>query len=156
LWYARERFGDTTVRVVYKTAAGRGNSGVFIRLAEAPKDPWYAVHNGFEVQIESGGDDWHTSGSIYSLSKVTRRPQRPAGEWNTMEIKLDGDLTTISLNGETVNVFDPSQPVPDRKMWYEPVRGPRARVGYIGLQNHDAASTVYFREVSVGPAAATK
>jgi hypothetical protein len=34
-------------------------------------------------------------------------------------------------------------------MWYEPVRGPRPDVGYIGLQNHDARSVVYFREVSV-------
>jgi hypothetical protein len=29
------------------------------------------------------------------------------------------------------------------------VRGPRPDSGYIGLQNHDRRSTVYFKEVSV-------
>jgi len=48
-----------------------------------------------------------------------------------------------------VNDFSNDQPVPERKQWFEPVRGPRADTGYIGLQNHDAASTVYFKEVSV-------
>jgi hypothetical protein len=33
-------------------------------------------------------------------------------------------------------------------MWFEPVRGPRAEYGYIGLQNHDRRTTVYFREVA--------
>jgi hypothetical protein len=34
-------------------------------------------------------------------------------------------------------------------MHYEPMRGPRPVYGYIGLQNHDPNSTVYFKEVSV-------
>jgi hypothetical protein len=29
------------------------------------------------------------------------------------------------------------------------VRGPRPASGYIGLQNHDAKSTIYFKEISV-------
>jgi hypothetical protein len=41
------------------------------------------------------------------------------------------------------------QEVPPRKAWYEPVRGPRPDSGYIGLQNHDGRSTVYFKEVAV-------
>lgn len=149
LWYKGEKFGNTTIRVVFRTASPRANSGVFIRLAEPPRDPWYAVHNGYEVQIEASGDEWHCTGSIYSLSKVSKRNQKPEGEWNTMDIALKGDETIISLNGEGVNRFRGDQPVPPRKAWYEPVRGPRAEYGYIGLQNHDARSTVYFKEVSV-------
>ena len=82
LWYTGEKFGDATLRVVFKTATEHANSGVYIRLAE-------------------------------------------------------------------INEFVGDQPVPPRKQWYEPVRGPRPDSGYIGLQNHDAKSTVYFREVSV-------
>lgn len=149
LYYPGERFGNATLRVVFKTVAERGNSGVFIRLPEMPPDPWYGVHNGYEVQIEAGGDEWHSTGSIYSLSKVTRRNQKPTGEWNTMDIVLAGQKTTIRVNGETVNEFAGGQPVPERKQWYEPIRGPRPDAGYIGLQNHDARSIVYFREVSV-------
>jgi hypothetical protein len=149
LWYQPEQFGNTTVRVVFKTATPRANSGVFIRFPEAAKDPWYAVHNGYEVQIDAGGDDWHCTGSIYSLSKAVARPQKPMGEWNTMDITLKGQETVIRLNGELVNDFSGSGPAPERLHWYEPVRGPRPDVGYIGLQNHDGRSTVYFKEVSV-------
>ncbi len=149
LYYAQEKFGPARLRVVFKTASRNANSGVFIRLPDPPKDPWYAVHNGYEVQIDAGGDDWHCTGAIYSLSKVTKRTQKPAGEWNTLEIDLQGQLTTIYLNGEEVNRFRGDQQVPPRKAWYEPVRGPRPDTGYIGLQNHDRAAVVYFKEVSV-------
>jgi hypothetical protein len=149
LWYKPEKFGNTTVRVVFKTTGERGNSGVYIRIPEPPRDPWYAVHNGYEVQIEAKGDDWHSTGALYSLSKVTARAQKPAGEWNTMDITLKGQKTIVTLNGQVVNEFDGTQPVPERKQWFEPVRGPRPDSGYIGLQNHDPNSIVYFKEVSV-------
>lgn len=149
LWYKGQKFGNCTLRVVFKTNSPRGNSGVYIRLPEEPKDPWYAVHNGYEVQIDAAGDEWHSTGALYSLSKVSKRNQKPAGEWNTMDITLRGQKTIVRLNGEVVNEFEGSQQVPERKQWFEPVRGPRPDSGYIGLQNHDAKSTVYFREVSV-------
>ena len=82
-------------------------------------------------------------------SKAASRAQKPHGEWNTMDIVLRGPVTIVYLNGEKVNEFDPSRPVPERKLWFEPVRGPRPDSGFIGLQNHDAKSVVYFREVSV-------
>jgi hypothetical protein len=50
-----------------------------------------------------------------------------------------------------VNEFRGDQPVPPRKKWFEPVRGPRPDSGFIGLQNHDESSHVFFKEVSVRP-----
>ena len=149
LWYKGEQFGDCTLRVIFKPASNSANSGVFIRLPEPPRDPWYAVHNGYEVQIDGAGDEWHSTGAIYSLSRVTKNSQKPPGKWNTMDIHLEGQKTVVVLNGKTVNEFRGDQPVPERKAWYEPVRGPRPDSGYIGLQNHDARSGVYFRQVSV-------
>ena len=64
LWYTGQKFGNTTMRVVFKTINERGNSGLYIRLPEKPKDPWYAVHNGYEVQIDAAGDEWHCTGAI--------------------------------------------------------------------------------------------
>lgn len=151
LYFTKEKLGNCKVRVVFRTATEHANSGVIIRLPEPPPDPWYGVHNGYEVQIDAGGDEWHSTGAIYSLSKVTSRQQKPMGEWNTMEIEIRGQLTRISLNGVVVNEFQGGQAVPERKVWYEPVRGPRADSGYIGLQNHDRNSTVYFKEVSYQP-----
>jgi len=151
LYYTKEKLGNCVVRVVFKTASDHANSGVIIRLPEPPPDPWYGVHNGYEVQIDAAGDEWHSTGAIYSLSKVSSRQQKPKGEWNTMDIEIKGRTTRISVNGVMVNEFNGDQPVPERKQWFEPVRGPRPDAGYLGLQNHDRASTVYFREVSVRP-----
>ena len=149
LYYSKKKFGDCTIRVVFKVMPGRGNSGVVVRLPEKPSGPWYGVHHGYEVQIDASGDEWHATGAIYSLAKVTSQPQKPAGEWNTMEIVLDGPITRSFVNGTPVMEFDPSKPVPARKEWFEPVRGRRPDSGYIGLQNHDKDSTVYFKEISV-------
>lgn len=149
LWYTGAKVGNSTIRIVFKTGADRGNSGVYIRMAEPPPDPWYGVHNGYEVQIDAAGDEWHSTGALYSLSKVSEKRQKAAGEWNVMEIQLKGQNTVVKVNGKVVNRFHGSQPAPARKQWYEPVRGPRPDSGYIGLQNHDEKSKVYFKEISV-------
>ena len=151
LWYTRERFGNAVIRVVFHADSPSGNSGVYIRIQDKPRDPWYAVHFGYEVQIEDAGDEFHRTGVIYSLSKaMAKAPPGPDG-WNTMEIALDGQRTVVTVNGVKVTDFRGTDPVPPRKMWYEPERGPRADFGYIGLQNHDDRSTIEFREVSVRP-----
>lgn len=154
LWYPGERFGDCKIRVVYRTTSEASNSGVFVRIAEEPKDEWYAVHHGYEVQICDGTDEFHRTGAVYSMSKALAAPGR-VGEWNTMEITLRGRRIEVTLNGEKVQDFDPeTAEIPPRTKSYEPERGPRPTKGYIGIQNHDDYSKgneVYFREISVHP-----
>jgi hypothetical protein len=155
LWYTKEKFGNCVIRVVYKTTGKSSNSGVFIRIADKPKDEWYAVHHGYEVQICDVEDDYHGTGSLYSLSKGKARPAKPAGEWNTMEITLKGQHVLVSVNGTLVTDFDSEKTeVPKRTKYYEPERGPRPESGYFGLQNHDDLARdehVIFKEVSVRP-----
>jgi hypothetical protein len=152
LWYTREKFGNCTLRVVYKPTDETSNSGVFIRIADKPNDEWYAVHHGYEVQIYDATDELHRTGSIYSLSKSLARASK-VGEWNTLEIRMQGQRVIATLNGVKVLDFDPvAAIIPERTKPYEPERGPRAEFGYIGLQNHDDVShgkQVYFKEVSV-------
>lgn len=150
LVYDGKPIGDAVLRVVYKPENPLSNAGVFIRVPEAPQDPWYAVHKGYEVQIQDDADEFHRTGSIYSLSKAVTFPASDDG-WNTLEIALDGQTTTVSVNGKVVDTFRGDQPVPARVKYYEPQRGPRPDSGYIGLQNHDEKSTILFREVSVHP-----
>jgi hypothetical protein len=165
LWYTGETFGDCVIRVVYRTTTLDDNSGVFIRIPEPPKDPWHAVHTGYEIQIlenfpkhytrsdhqKTFGDKWHTTGAIYSLSPALTAPQHAPGEWNTMEIELRGPRTIVRLNGVLVNDFTEGQPVPPRQHDYEPIRGARPDRGYIGIQNHHEPQTVHYREISVRP-----
>lgn len=154
LWYTREKFGDCQIRVVFKSTDAASNSGVFVRIADRPKDEWFAVHNGYEVQILDAQDEFHRTGAVYSLSKSTSLPVKPTGEWNTMEITLRGPRVVVAVNGTQVNDFDPKQAVPERVRDWEPERGVRPESGYIGLQNHDDYVTdkrapVFFKEVSV-------
>ena len=151
LWYTDETFGDCVLRVVYRTERVEDNSGVFVRIDGPPPDAWYAVHHGYEVQIYAPGDDRHRTGVIYSITATDQHVDAPPGAWNTMEITLDGPHIRVTVNGTRVTDFDPAGPVPPREHDYEPERGPRPERGYIGLQNHDDASAVSFREVSVRP-----
>lgn len=156
LWYTQEKFGDCVLRVVYKTTHPTDNSGVYIRIADKPKDPWYAVHHGYEVQIAESDTaaPYRTSGAIYSFAQAKAKPAKKPGEWNTLEITLSGDRVRTALNGVEVADFDPSEPPPqlqERGGQGDPETGPRPKSGYIGLQNHDESCTVYFKEVSVRP-----
>jgi hypothetical protein len=102
------------------------------------------------------GPELRGTGSIYTFAQAKARPAKP-GEWNTLEVTLDGDRIRTTINGVSVAEFDPTGPVPERQSTGphgDPERGPRPRAGYIGLQNHDDGSVVYFKEVSVRPLAA--
>ncbi len=153
LYYSREKMGDCTIRIVYKLGTPRSNSGLYIRIAEKPADPWYAVHHGFEVQIADGGKSARGTGSIYTFADAKAQPARP-GEWNTLEVTLKGNRVSTAINGTPVADFDASELKPqaqDKAGEGDPARGPRPEAGYIGLQNHDKDSTVFFKEVSVLP-----
>ena len=152
LVYDGKPFGNAVITVVYKPESADANAGVFIRCPEKPHDPWFAVHRGYEVQIHDSGDEYHRTGSIYSLAPADEFPASEDG-WNTMEIELAGQMTRVLVNGTLVNEFDGGHEVPERRRWYEPQRGPRPDHGYIGLQNHDDQSVVWFREISVKPLA---
>jgi len=153
LWYAREKLGNCVLRVVYKTANDHSNSGVYIRIADRPADPWYAVHHGFEVQIMDRGSSGHSTGSIYTFAKAAAEPFK-SGEWNTLEVTLKGQTIVTKINGVQVAEFDAGDlkaDAPDKTGEGDPARGPRPELGYIGLQNHDEDSVVSFKEVSVRP-----
>ena len=149
LWYSEAKLGNSRLRVVYRVGRPEDNSGVFIRIEERPLDVWYAVHHGYEVQILATADQWRRTGCIYSMTRAPADIQKPPGEWNTMDISMDGLRTTVTLNNTLVTTLDPNQPLPPPQFDYDPKRGPRPEYGYIGLQNHDGDSVVAFREVTV-------
>jgi len=118
--------------------------------SEREEGPWYAVHHGYEVQISDAGDPFHRTGAIYSLAPSGAEP-KPAGEWRTMIITLDGSKILVDLDGQRTTTFEPTGfNLPPRKQWFEPKREPvRPEAGYLGLQNHDPGDIVWFKEVSV-------
>ena len=108
-----------------------------------------AINRGIEVQIDESGDDWHTTGVLYSMTQAKARPSKPVGEWNTLEITMQGPRTIVKLNGTLVTDYDGVSPVPPKRGRYEPERGPRPDTGYIAIQHHGGAATIWFREISL-------
>ena len=147
LWYTREPFGNVVIRVVYRNPGG-ANSGVFIRIPERPTEPRMPINRGYEVQIDDRADEYHMTGVLYALTRAAVSPGRP-DEWNTMEITLDQDRTVVVLNGVQVTDYREGDPVPSKEETRGGDRGPRPLIGYIGLQNHDPRSTVFFKEISI-------
>jgi len=154
LYWTGQKFGNCRIRVLYKMRDHNSNSGVFIRIPVEPREQWMPVHYGYEVQIDnqpedSKEDEYHVTGTLYSLTKPFARPGKPGPEWNTMVITLDGPHTLVFVNDVKVTDYTEGQPVPPKKFDFEPERGRRPNEGYMGLQNHGDNDIVFFKEVAV-------
>ena len=149
LYYTPQKFENVQIKVVFNNIK-ESNAGVFIRIPEAPTEPWMPVNKGYEVQIDNREDDYHATGALYSLTKVKGRYSK-GDQWNTMIITLDGERTQVEVNGQLVTDYTEGDPVPEKVKDYEPDRGPRPVAGYIGLQNHGGDDVVLFKEVSIRP-----
>ncbi|MGW8283764.1 MAG: 3-keto-disaccharide hydrolase [Gemmatimonadota bacterium] len=139
-WYAAETFGDFTLRLQFQTSKPESNSGVFIRVPEVPASDDYIYHS-FEVQIHAtAAEGIHRTGGVYDAVAPSEDLARAPGEWNDMEISFVGDRITVVMNGTQVVDWtaEPAGKVADF-----------APVGYIGLQNHDWDSSVWFRNIRV-------
>ncbi len=156
LYWEGEKFSNCVIKVVWKMRDENSNSGIFIRMPVEPREEWMPVHYGYEVQIDnkpelSDEDDYHYTGTLYSLTKPLAKPGKPGPQWNTTEITLDGPRTIVYVNGVKVTDYKEGDPVPERKFDFEPYRGPRPESGYIGVQNHGESDVVYFKEIAVKP-----
>ena len=136
LFYYDERsFRDYVLELEYKASSDTANSGIFLRFPERAEDPSHAIEEGYEVQIHDSGDPVHRTGAIYDQSASFQNAAKPAGEWNQYRIRVTGHRYEVFLNGTKVNDFF----------------GDRGREGFIGVQNHDPESTVWFRNIRVRP-----
>jgi hypothetical protein len=137
LWYTKKRFRNFILKVDWKTSSKGDNSGVFVRFADPDDDPWIAVNTGYEIQIYDAepqdGNATHRTGAIYNFAPPSTFASKESGQWNTFQIHAIGQNYTVILNNIKVTDFI----------------GNRQLEGYIGLQNHDAKSTICFRKVAI-------
>ena len=120
LYWTGGKLGNCLIRVVYKMRDHNDNSGVFIRIPLEPREPWMPVHYGYEVQIDNepekvNEDEYHATGTLYSLIKPLARPGKAGPEWNTMVITLDGPHTIVMVNGVKVTDYTNGQVVPPKQ-----------------------------------------
>ncbi|MEV4036262.1 ThuA domain-containing protein [Streptomyces umbrinus] len=142
LWYADRGLGSYSLKLDWKMASASGddNSGVFVGFP-ASDDPWSAVNNGYEVQIDASDAPDRTTGAVYSFQSADIRQRdralNPPGEWNTYEIRVEGERLRVWLNGVKINDFTNTDPA--RSL----------RDGHVGIQNHGAEDQVSFRDIRI-------
>lgn len=87
----KETFGDMRLTVEVRTSP-ESNSGIYLRGL-------------YEIQIaETFGKpvDSHNMGALYSRIAPARAVEKPAGEWQTLELTLVSQHLTVVLNGMTI------------------------------------------------------
>ncbi|MEU7336148.1 ThuA domain-containing protein [Streptomyces sp. NPDC007074] len=139
LWYAGSAFGSYSLKLDWKVD-GDDNSGVFVGFP-ASDDPWSAVDHGLEVQIDATDTPDRTTGAVYGFRSADLRKRdralNPPGEWNTYEIRVEGERLRVRLNGVAINDYTNTDPA--RSL----------RDGHLGIQNHGADDQVSFRNVRI-------
>jgi hypothetical protein len=150
IYFKARQFQDFRLIVDWKAFSVTANSGVFLRMPEPLGQLTDAFYAGFtEIQIDERGFDpslneygssLHKTGAIYSAfparqwaAKSLSQFNSP-GFWNRYEIKAQGNLIEVKLNGALVSTGQ--------------VTGKPAS-GFIGLQCH--TDVVQFRDIRIQP-----
>jgi len=121
----------------YKCSQENTNSGVFLRVPQVPTSDDYIYHS-FEIQISDAGKGVSKTAAVYDAEAPKTDAFKPTGEWNHFKITFKGKHIQVELNG-VVAVDWEAEPRGKVKDF--------ADEGYIGLQNHDSLSPVYFRNI---------
>jgi glucose/arabinose dehydrogenase len=152
-----EVFDWFELSIDYRIAPG-GNSGIMFHVTEDAPAPWMS---GPEVQVldNARGADPQRAGWLYGLYPPRTDPQtnapldatRPAGEWNTVVLRIAPDLCQISVNGVRYSSFklgsdDWNAKVAASKFAAFPGFG-RAGRGRICLQDH--GDEVAYRNIRI-------
>jgi hypothetical protein len=158
LWHAQPTPANFVLKLEWRRWREDDNSGIFLRFPHLDSKGYdntafVAVDFGFEVQIDQqatpDGLPIHKTAAIYGFKGPTdpnALPVRGVGEWNTFEIKVQGQDYSVTLNGVQVTTFsfvagsDPAHP--DRGL-----PGTVAVPRFIGLQTH--TGRVAFRKIQI-------
>ena len=139
LWYSAKEFRSYSLKMDWRLA-GDDNSGVFIGFP-ASSDPWSAVNNGYEIQIDATDAADRTTGSVYGFKSADIAARdaalNPPGEWNTFELLVEGERVQVFLNGVKINDFTNTDP--NRSLVS----------GHVGIQNHGTGDDASFRNIRI-------
>ncbi len=134
----RDRYDSFILRLEYKLNDAGANSGIHLWVPRAARQSKI----GFEFQLMGDSDltEPHatSTGAVYDVVPALTVATRPEGEWNELEIMLQGSHLRATLNGTVVQDLNFDE--------VEELRY-RLRRGFIGLQDHD--DYVVFRNIRI-------
>lgn len=134
---SRNRYGDFILRFDWKLYAKGANNGVFLRAPRANRDS----RMGFEFQLMGDSDkkpDKNSTGSVYDVVPAKASAANPEGEWNSVEVILQGSKYKATLNGVVIQDLDFDQN-PELKY--------RLRKGFICISDHGHKAS--FRNIRI-------
>lgn len=153
------KYANFDLQLEWKISEG-GNSGIFYLAQEVPG--WEIYRTAPEMQVldnerhpdaQAGKDGNRQAGSLYDLIPAKPQNARPAGEWNTAEIKVYKGSVWHIQNGETVLEYHLWTPEWDTLVVHSkfPALNPNfanvASEGFIGLQDH--GDDVWYRNIRI-------
>lgn len=151
-----EEYENFHLKLEWKIAPG-GNSGVIFYTHEDTAKYQTSWMTGPEMQVvdndghPDGKIEKHKAGDLYDLIASSKIVVKPAGEWNSAEIKSENGRLDLYLNGENVvstTMWDDN--------WKKLIAGSKFKdmagfgtykKGHIVLQDHD--NTVWYRNIQV-------
>jgi hypothetical protein len=149
--YTVGEYDDFIFRFRFKVQPG-ANNGIAIR-APLGGD---AAYKGMEIQVlenshkkYAGLKDWQYHGSVYGIAAAERGYQRPPGEWNDEEIKVDGRRVTVTLNGHVITDIDLDEAMANGTLSGKDHPGAARREGHIGFCGH--GDLVYYHDLRIRP-----
>lgn len=154
--YGMKKFKNFELSIDWK-ASKMANSGIFYDVREVPGKPVY--YAAPEVQVLDNVDatdnkiDSHLAGSLYDMLPADPKTVHPAGEWNTIIIRMKDGHVTHTQNGVVVceyTLWTPEWNAMVAKSKFKDFPGFTegiAHEGLIGLQDH--GYDVWFRNVKI-------
>jgi hypothetical protein len=154
--YAAKKFRNFELSVDWKVSK-MGNSGIFFSVREVPGQPIYYAAPEIQVLDNKDATDnkiaSHLAGSLYDMIAADPKTVKPAGEWNTIVIRMNNGKVTHIQNGVKVVEYEMWTPAWDEmvaKSKFKTFPGFTegiAKEGYIGLQDH--GYPIWFRNVKI-------
>jgi hypothetical protein len=154
--FGQKKFKNFELSIDWK-ASKMANSGIFFSVREVPGKPIY--YAAPEIQVLDNQDatdnkvDSHLAGSLYDMLPADPKTVHPAGEWNTIVIKVkDGQVTHVQNGVKVVSytLWTPEWDAMVAKSKFKTFPGFTegiAKEGYIGLQDH--GYPVWFRNIKI-------
>jgi hypothetical protein len=154
-----KKFKNFILRMDWKISEG-GNSGIFYLAQEIPDWPIWktapelqVLDNDRHIDATEGKDGNRKAGSLYDLVPANPQNAKPAGQWNSIEIKVYDGTVIHRMNGEKVLEYhlwteDWNNLIARSKFpEYNPDWAKVAQEGFIGLQDHGDA--VWYRNIKI-------
>jgi hypothetical protein len=154
--YGVKKFKNFELSIDWK-ASKMANSGIFFNVREVPGQPVY--YAAPEIQVLDNVDATdnkipsHLAGSLYDMIAADPKTVHPAGEWNTIVIRMENGKVTHTQNGVKVVEYTMWTPEWDAAVakskfktfpgWTEGI----SKEGLIGLQDH--GYPVWFRNIKI-------